>query len=314
MNLAQRKAAFVAKAKKLYGDRYEYLKDNYTRAKSKVTVTCKKHGDFSIVAHNLIRKQASCPKCVSRDKYVSGPERELALFFSDLGIKVITSDRSILKGFEIDLVLPEHKLAIEFNGMYFHSQARGKRQNYHLSKTQKAAEAGYRLIHIWEDQWKSRKDQVKEYLTRHLFPEKLKKARTKNVKELTQAQALLFLDENSILVDTPNFDRALGLFRNRLIVAVVTIDSEKISSFTFKRNAPSNSLELLLEGQTGLKVEIDRCLLDLDLFVSLGFSQALVKKPKLFPYSLKSGLRETGERMVKIWDCGSIILTAQEAV
>jgi very-short-patch-repair endonuclease len=308
MNLAQRKASFIAKAKKIYGDKYEYARSEYFRAKSKVTVTCKKHGDFNIVAHNLIRKQASCPKCVSRNKYVSGPERELAEFISGLGFEVITSDRSILKGFEIDLVIPEAKLAIEFNGMYFHSQQRGKRQGYHLSKTTKAAEEGYDLIHIWEDQWNTRKDQVKEYLVRHLSFDGLKKTRIKTVTELSQAQALLFLDQNSILVEPPEFDRALGLFKNKIIVASITLADNKITSYTFQATAPSNSLEILLKGLGPVEVNLDRCLLDQKHFISLGFELVRTNKPKLFAYSLKSGLREIGERMVKIWDCGSVTL------
>lgn len=39
-------AVFVAQATAVFGDRYDYSKTEYVRAMSKVTVTCRKHGDF----------------------------------------------------------------------------------------------------------------------------------------------------------------------------------------------------------------------------------------------------------------------------
>jgi hypothetical protein len=46
--------------------------------------------------------------------------------------KIITNNRKILKGKELDIYLPDEKLAIEFDGIYWHSL---KDENYHLNKT-----------------------------------------------------------------------------------------------------------------------------------------------------------------------------------
>lgn len=50
-------------------------------------------------------------------------------------------------------MIPELHLAIEFNGSYWHSTEAGVIPGYHLMKTEKCEQLGYRLIHIWEDEW-----------------------------------------------------------------------------------------------------------------------------------------------------------------
>ena len=58
---------------------------------------------------------------------------------------------------ELDFYLPEKKLAIEFNGNYWHS-TRFKDKNYHLKKTQLCQDLGIDLIHIFEFEWLSSKE------------------------------------------------------------------------------------------------------------------------------------------------------------
>ena len=44
--------ALIKKSKELYGDRFEYNKASYINTETKVTITCKKHGDFQIKPNN----------------------------------------------------------------------------------------------------------------------------------------------------------------------------------------------------------------------------------------------------------------------
>lgn len=50
-------------------------------------------------------------------------------------------------------MIPEKKIAIEFNGNYYHSIEAGTPPGYHLMKTELCEAKGYRLIHIWENEW-----------------------------------------------------------------------------------------------------------------------------------------------------------------
>lgn len=51
--------------------------------------------------------------------------------------------------YELDIVLPDINLAIEYNGLYWHSSLR-KPNDYHLMKSLLCREKGIRLIHIYE--------------------------------------------------------------------------------------------------------------------------------------------------------------------
>ncbi|HEU5223078.1 MAG TPA: hypothetical protein VFU07_05280 [Candidatus Lumbricidophila sp.] len=75
------------------------------------------------------------------------------------GDDVITSDRTSLPGrHELDIVVPARGLAVEFNGVYWHSEISGKPADYHAEKSNMATSAGYQLLHIWEDDWVSRRE------------------------------------------------------------------------------------------------------------------------------------------------------------
>ena len=65
--------------------------------------------------------------------------------------KIIQNDRSVISPMELDLVIPEQSLAIEFNGTYWHSNLDDKK--YHLKKTKLCEDAGYQLFHIFENEW-----------------------------------------------------------------------------------------------------------------------------------------------------------------
>lgn len=56
---------FVAKAKRLHGDKYDYSKTVYTRSNKKVIVICPIHGEFLTGANNHIslRNLCGCPRC-----------------------------------------------------------------------------------------------------------------------------------------------------------------------------------------------------------------------------------------------------------
>lgn len=54
---------------------------------------------------------------------------------------------------QLDIYIPEKKVAIEVNGTYWHSEQQGKDSKYHYTKSKLCREAGIRLIHVWEHEW-----------------------------------------------------------------------------------------------------------------------------------------------------------------
>ena len=57
------KAEFIAKARQIHGDQYNYDKVNYKNSATKVIVTCPIHGDFLITPNSHIHAKQGCKQC-----------------------------------------------------------------------------------------------------------------------------------------------------------------------------------------------------------------------------------------------------------
>jgi len=91
-------------------------------------------------------------------KRQSSMEIELSRFLSKY-VDVIECDRSY--GVEFDILIPEKNLAIEVDGILYHSENfGGKGKTYHLDKTTIAESNGIHLIHLFEDEWLYNKELV----------------------------------------------------------------------------------------------------------------------------------------------------------
>lgn len=110
----------------------------------------------------------SCPKCSHN---VSSGEQEVYEFVRSIlpsDIEIIQSDRSVISPKELDIYIPDKKIAIEYNGLYWHSEKMGKPKSYHYDKWSACSEKGIQLITIWEDEWRDKQDVVKSMLTHKL--------------------------------------------------------------------------------------------------------------------------------------------------
>jgi hypothetical protein len=98
-------------------------------------------------------------------------EKELKDFVESFGFK---TERLVCGAgdtrFELDIYIPELKIAIEYNGIYYHScNGINKRsKSYHYTKSKYAAELGISLIHVWEDLWNTKKDLIKTIIMSRL--------------------------------------------------------------------------------------------------------------------------------------------------
>jgi endogenous inhibitor of DNA gyrase (YacG/DUF329 family) len=84
-----------------------------------------------------------CKKCNPNSK----PQQALSDYIESLGFRTIVNDRKILKDRkELDIVVPELNLAIEYDGLYWH---RNKDDYY---KYEECKSLGIRLIKIFDDE------------------------------------------------------------------------------------------------------------------------------------------------------------------
>ncbi len=101
-------------------------------------------------------KLPRCPICFPLRSNSSIAENEIASFVQNLvpSESIIRGDRSILNGKHLDILIPGRKLAIEYNGNYYHAElSAGRGRGYHLEKTLGCEKAGIRLLHIFSDEW-----------------------------------------------------------------------------------------------------------------------------------------------------------------
>jgi hypothetical protein len=82
----------------------------------------------------------------------SSYEDELLGWLQNKGFAVKSADRMAIKPFELDLLIEEKKVAIEFCGLYWHGETFKMDPLYHLNKVEEAENAGYRLVTIFEDE------------------------------------------------------------------------------------------------------------------------------------------------------------------
>ena len=153
----------LSKLKK-FNKKYKSLKIINDRG-SYVTLECDKCNqnydiDRSLLFYRFDNNLNCCTICNPVSELRSIKEKELSDFINDLGFDVTTSDRDILNGKEIDILVKEKNIGFELNGLYYHCDL-FKDKNYHIDKTNECNKEGIRLIHIFEDEWDNKKDIVK---------------------------------------------------------------------------------------------------------------------------------------------------------
>lgn len=86
----------------------------------------------------------------------STAEKELAAYIKSLYGEIKTNTRKIIHPKEIDIYIPSRNIAIEYDGLFYHSFDHVEvpaEKNYHLNKTENCLEKGIKLYHIFEDEW-----------------------------------------------------------------------------------------------------------------------------------------------------------------
>lgn len=99
-------------------------------------------------------RNLSCPNCHPYEHGSSRGECELYDILSTTGLKIIHNDRNILSGKELDLYFPELKLAIEYDGKYWHNKEKDELKN------QLCKSLGIYLIRIDNDDFIANRNKI----------------------------------------------------------------------------------------------------------------------------------------------------------
>jgi hypothetical protein len=289
---------FKYKSNLVHNDRYDYSLSEYINSTTLINIVCPEHGIFKQSPNNHISKKYNCPKCsLKYDK----TEGELKDFIKSLELKFEENTRKIIPPLELDIYIPSHNIAIEFDGLYWHSELY-KDNNYHLNKTNICEEKDIRLIHIFEDEWLYKQDIVKSRLI-NMFGLTSNKiyGRKTEIKNVSPSESKLFLNNNHIQGNV-NAKYKLGLYYNNELVSLMTFgnlrcvlgskqkdDKYELVRFCNKLNTNViGGADKLLKHfvKTHQPKEIisyaDRRWSQGDLYKTLGFSYTHKSKPNYF--------------------------------
>ena len=185
----------------------------------KVEWICGKGHKWLISPAARSRGGTGCPECVDHS---SRAEREVADYVTSVvDNDVITNTRSVITPYELDIYIPEKRIAVEFNGLYWHSEKQGKHKNYHYEKWKRCKEQGIQLITVWEDEWRDKSAIVKKMLSSKLGVDDSPRvyARKTEVRSIDFSISSTFLDDNHIQ-GSQHGSHYSGLFQGDGLVAV----------------------------------------------------------------------------------------------
>jgi hypothetical protein len=154
---------------------------------------------------------------------VSKSEKEVLLFIEENYKGKIESNIRI-DSMELDIYLPELNIGFEYNGLYWHSELY-KDKKYHINKTKHFDDKNISVIHIWEDDWKFRKDIIKSIILNKLSLSSKIYARKCVIKEIKDNKIIREFLNNNHLQGFVGSKYKIGLYYNDELVSLMTFGS-----------------------------------------------------------------------------------------
>lgn len=264
-----------------------------------------------------------CPICYS-SRQTSYKEKELVEWIQTIySGSIIENDKHLISPKELDLVLPDLRLAIEFNGLYWH-QTDYKPDLYHQLKSDLCEQKGFKLIHVFEDRWNVNSSLIRQQLARICNPASLDRCTDYQLSTLNLEQAKAFISTYSFdaVEDTDSF---IGVIYRNQIVGVLSyaIDSASVCHIHSYCSSPQlyivdglkTMLQRLQEMYNIQQYEhiVDRRFPVYDEFIENEFIVSCILPPKTWYWSdpavLLSEYHSNGKLQYSIQDAGYFLLT-----
>lgn len=247
--------------------------------------------------------------------FVSDGELELVDYIQSIyDGEVQTSVRDLIHPYEVDVVLPDLKLCFEYNGLYYHSEKFDKCDKYyHKNKTDLLLNNGYNLIHIFEDDWLSKKHILKSLIKNRIGKDSDKiYARKLNVRIPPKEEVNVLLN-NYHIQGSVGGSLVYGLYNDNELVSVMLFKNRGNGVYELNRFASSVRVvggfsKLLSHFKRNVEwAEIisfaDRCWSEGNVYVKNGFESVETLEPDYkyvindkrvhkFNYRHASGLRD----------------------
>lgn len=164
--------SFIAEAKEIYGDRYDYSKVDYKNRDHRVIVTCPVHGDFQVYARDHLDGKG-CPKCEKGEKFIAKLKEK---FGDKFGLDEFVYESSTTP---VTLICPTHgafsKLPNQILNLQFgcphcgndakeeiHNAAVARKEKIKMQKQKEREEFEKQRLNSWLEERKER-EKIREH-------------------------------------------------------------------------------------------------------------------------------------------------------
>lgn len=283
---------FINKAIAIHGERYDYQKVNYHNNVVKITIICRKCSKTfeQTPSSHLQGNGCGC--------HTASLGQQQIFDFVNQHTTVIQNDRNKIRPSELDLYLPAHQLAIEYNGLYYHSyhpDDGGKPDpSYHQRKTIACELANIRLIQVFENEWYNSQDLVKSIICAKIGKfESIYYARKLTCRGIGESEASIFFNSNHINGHRPA-STYIGLYTDDQLLCGMAFSRHQKYQYELIRYA-SKMNTLIVGGASRIFTRFlrdtsadsvlsyaDRRYSNGDLYRTLGFAFTKTTKPNYY--------------------------------
>jgi len=156
---------FIRRATVVHEGKYLYERTQFTNMLSGVvTVLCPQHGAFTQSPVNHLAGKVGCLRC----NHMKSRGEEAVAAYMGLFCGVKRRDKSSIPPKELDIFVPEHNLAVEYCGDYWHSLDTAEKvktqKEAHYKKYLACKNLGIRLLTIYESEWAQRNYAIRRLL------------------------------------------------------------------------------------------------------------------------------------------------------
>lgn len=322
-------------------DRKDVLKLHFEEKK-----TCVEIAEMYGVSFTTITRWIHEEGFTPLSNLTSAAHSKLFEYIKTLCPDAIINDRTVIKPKELDIYIPSRNLAVEVNGIYWHSEKRGADRNHLLDKTRMAIEAGVELLHFYDLQIDQKFDLVCSIVSGKLGCNKRLHARKCKIQHVPNEVYRDFL-ENNHLQGYCGAKSKYGLFFEGQLVSVMSFGQNRFRNgeelLRFCNLMGTNVIggagklfkhHLLNSSASEIVSYCDRAVFDGKMYQSLGFekvkenlpgyyywknnSDVLLSRMQFQKHKLPNLLETFDESLTehenmknngftRVWDCGQLV-------
>jgi very-short-patch-repair endonuclease len=231
-------------------------------------------------------------------------------------------DRSVLAPYELDIWYPEHKLGVEINGLYWHSESVSGKRHAEFNKMILGDKAGIRILNIWEDEILQHSEKVGALVrsAAGVFKESIS-ASELTPKFITADEVQRFVQE--VCLTTFSGAVNVGLFKEAELYAALSINKTGVDTYELAGYCTAldvditGVLSVLLRFSAAdisgrITARVDRRLYSVQPYLSAGFARVSDTDPDFWytDYRNRFNKNECTSSADVLWDCGFTVLRA----